>query len=97
MDLHDIQNVRSNNAENNPETTVETLQIVIEEIIQEKTETQAQAQAHIDQGPSKGSTRKIIRPTGTLRAPKGKLPKNGAKASPPKKKRRDIPLRRKKV
>jgi hypothetical protein len=93
LDLDDIQNVKSNNAENKPETIVETLPVVIEEIIQEKFETQAQT--HIDQGPRKGSRRKIIRATGTLRAPNGKLPQNGAEASPPKKKRRCRPLKKK--
>jgi hypothetical protein len=88
LDLDDIQNVKSNNTENKPKTIVETLPVVIEEIIQEKFETQGQVQAHIDQGPSKGSRRKIIRATGTLRAPNVKLPQNGAEASPPKKKRR---------
>lgn len=88
LDLDDIQNVKSNDAEKKSETIEETLPVVIEEIIQEKSESQARVQAHNDQGPSKGSTRKIIRPTGTLRAPNGKLPQNGAEAKPLKKKRR---------
>jgi hypothetical protein len=88
LDLDDIQNVKSNDAENKPETTEETVPVLIEEIIQEKSESQPWAQAHNDKGPNKGYTRKIIRPTGTLRAPNGKLPQNGAEASSPKKKRR---------
>jgi hypothetical protein len=95
LDLDDIQNVTSNDAGNKPETTEETLPVVIEEIIQEKSESQPWVQAHNDQGPSKGYTRKTIRPTGTLRAPNGKLPQKGAEASPPKKKRRCRPPKKK--